>query len=66
MNSSYSKTEKVKTTYFPHNSAYSNYSNAKFQLKLTIFIFWIKSVQNGIYGQKLEKLISSLNSTYSH
>ena len=27
-----SKTEKMNTTYFPHNSAYSNWSSAKFQL----------------------------------
>ena len=38
----WSKTEKVNTTYFLDNSAYSNQSSAKFQLKLTIFVFWIK------------------------
>ena len=36
----WSKTEKMNTTYFPHNSAYSNWSSAKFQLKLIILIFW--------------------------
>ena len=34
-----SKTEKVNITYFLHNSAYSNWSSVKFQLKLTILLF---------------------------
>ena len=56
----WSKTE-VNTTHFPYNSAYSNYSSAEFQLKLTIFIFWIKFAQKGIPGLKLKTLTSSLN-----
>ena len=62
----WSKREKVNTTYFLHNSAYSNLSSAKFQFKLATFIFWIKFAQKGISGQKLKKLTSSLNSAYSN
>ena len=47
----WSKTEKVNTTYFLHNFAYSYYSNAKFQLRLAILIFWTKFAQKGIYSQ---------------
>ena len=42
----WSKTEKVNTTYSLHNSAYSNKSSAKFQLKLTILIFLDQICQN--------------------
>ena len=53
----WSKTEKVNTPYSLHNSAYSNKSSAKFQLKLTILIFWTKyskteKVNNNKWKQK--------------
>ena len=37
----WSKTEKANTTYFLHNSAYSNQSSAKFQLKRTILLLLV-------------------------
>ena len=36
----WSKTEKVHTTYFLHNSAYSNQSSRKFQLNVDNFHFF--------------------------
>ena len=62
----WSKTEKVDTKYFLHNSAYSVYSSAKFQLRVTIFIFCIKFAQKVISGQKVKKFTSSLNFAYSN
>ena len=46
----------MNTTYFLHNSTYSNQSSTKFQLKLTILIFWTKFAQKGIPGKKTEKV----------
>ena len=54
LNFCWSKTGKMNTTYFL-NSACSNYSSAKFQLKLTIFIFWTKFPQKGISSRKQKK-----------
>ena len=51
----WSKTEKVNTTYFLHNSAYSNQSSAEFQPKLTVFI-WIEFAQKDISSQNIEKV----------
>ena len=48
----WSKTEKVNTTYFIHNSAYSNWFGAKFQLKRTILIFWTKFTKKGISSRR--------------
>ena len=67
----WSKTEKVNTTYSLHNSAYSNRSSAKFQLKLTILIFWTKyakteKVNNNKWKQKEHHhgIHAYLNSAY--
>ena len=52
------------TTYFLHNSAYSNQSSAKFQLKLTISNFCTKSAQKAISSKKQKKWTSLWNSAY--
>ena len=54
----------VNTTYFLHNSAYSNTSSAKFQLQLIILFFWIIFAQKGISSRKQNKRTSPWNSAY--
>ena len=56
----WSKTEKVNTTYFRHNSTYSNYSTAKFQFKLTILISWTKFTQKSYFQLKAEQAVQGL------
>ena len=56
--------QKMNTTYFLHNFAYSNWSSAKFQLKLTFLIFWTKFAKKGISSWKQEKWTSPWNSAY--
>ena len=51
----WSKTEKVNTTYFLTNSAYSNQSSEEFQLKLAILIFGTKFVQTSYSSRKRKR-----------
>ena len=39
----------MNTKYFLHNFAYSNQFSAKYQLKLTILIFWTKFARKGVH-----------------
>ena len=54
----------MNTKYLLYNSAYSHYSSARFQLKLTTLIFWIKFAQKGISCQKQKKWKSPWSSAY--
>ena len=56
----WSKTEKVNTTYFLHNSAYSNQSSAKFQLKLAILKFSTKFTQKRYFQLETEQAVLGL------
>ena len=50
----------MNTTYFINNSAYSNKSSAKFQLKLIILNFWTKFTQKRYFQSKTEQAVQGL------